>query len=1000
MRMRFAVIFRMLAWLVIAAVPSARADATNSAWAVRVWQSDDGLPNNIVSSLVQTRDGYLWVANPTRLARFDGVQFEQFPSRNLTGGYNQRITTMAASHDGGLWLATDHGVVSRLKTGVIETFTNDVPALYVESLTEDGDGALWIKSRGGNTICRVKDGKATQLPMAGSYRSVATDSRGRLWFVRNGEVGLFRNSQFERLVQLGATASARLTGAKDGGVWICLGTQLFRVEEGKPPVACGDFKLLSTAGTEPTVILEDREGALWVGTSDSGLFRFDGKNFENVPVSHRQILSLLEDTEGNLWVGTGGGGLARVQPRAVTLEGKESSLPFEAVQSLCQDTNGMVWAATQNGLLVCRTNGGWRTVSSETNWPGGKASCVAADRSGAIWIGTRNRRLYRLQDGQYSIMQATNGLVSRSMHVLLPTTNGDLWMSGSGPNSVQRLRDGQLDTINIPDDLQTIHALAEDAAGDIWIGTSKGTLLRLHNDVMTDETSRTSGSPLSIRSLQTTADGALWIGYAGGGLARFKNGIYTRMTSAQGLFDDHISQIIADDRGWLWLGSDHGIFKIRRQEVDALAEKRVAGVISVRYGPGEGLTGLQANYGESPGVLRGGDGRLWMPMRTAVAVINPKSLRIDAEPPPALLKQMVVDDRIVAQYGGAIPVEKIPDTQNAQTSLRLPPDHRHLEFIFTALNFTTPENVRFQYQLQGFDNAWVDAGTERRASYSRLASGTYHFLVRACNSDGVWGAAPAGLAFVVAPFFWQTWWFWCLLLAFFTSVVVAVVRFVSHRQLRLKVQMLERQAALDRERTRIARDIHDDIGNLLTQVTLLSGLALRDRAEPEKTGEHAQQISATIGQVTSSLDEIVWAVNPRNDTLPQLIDYLGQFAVSFMQTAGIACQVDLPDHPPHLPVSSDMRHNLFLIVKESLNNTVRHAGATEVLLRVTVTESDLEVTIQDNGKSFDPASVNGSGNGLRNMRQRMDEIGGKFSIEGRPGKGTRINLSVSAPQRN
>jgi signal transduction histidine kinase/ligand-binding sensor domain-containing protein len=989
----------LIAAVFIPGLTALAAVSTNTAWSVRVWQSDDGLPNNIVTGLAQTRDGYLWVANPTRLARFDGVQFEQLPGRTLAGGFNQRITTLADSHDGALWLATDRGVVARVDAGSVVQYTNNLPALFVESLTEDGAGAIWVKNRGGNTISRIQNGQVTQLPLVGGYRSVATDSQGRLWFIRNGEVGLFRNGQFETLLQLGKTVPTRLVGSKNGGVWICLGAELFKVEEGKAPVDCGAFAAEST-GMEPTVLLEDRDGALWIGTSDSGLFRYDGKVFENIPVSHRQILSLLQDREGNFWAGTGGGGLDRIQPRAVALEGMESSLPFETVQSLTQDTNGIVWAATLNGLLVCRTNGDWRTVSAETGWPGGRVACVTADRSGNLWIATRNRRVYRLHEGQYTVFQSGNGMTVRSLHVLLATSKGDVWIAGTGPDaSVQCFRDGNFETLAIPPDAQVVHSMVEDGHGDIWLGTSRGYLLRIHDDVVTDETAST-GVMLSIRCLQTTPDGSLWIGYAGGGVGRLKDGHYIRVTSAQGVYDDHVSQIVADDRGWLWLGSDHGIFKIRQQQFDALAQKSINHVISVHYGPGEGLAGLQANFGESPGVLRGADGRLWLPMRTALVVINPASLRENSEPPPALLKQMIVDDKVAAQFGTILPASEMVDAPPAKDTLRLPPDHRHLEFIFTALSFNAPENIRFQYRLQGFDSDWVDAGTERRVSYSRLATGAYRFLVRACNSDGVWGDGGAGLAFIVAPFFWQTWWFWCLTLAFFTTVVVAVVRFVSHRQLRLQVQALERQAALDRERTRIARDIHDDIGNLLTQVTLLGGLTLRDRAAPDKTLEHAQQISSTIEQVTNSLDEIVWAVNPRNDTLPQLIDYLGQFAVEFLSTAGITCRVDLPDHPPHRPVSSDVRHNLFLVVKEALNNVARHSGAAEVVLRVAVAEQDLEVTIQDNGKSFDPAAVNGSSNGLRNMRQRMDELGGKFEVGHNPGGGTRIWLFVPTTQRN
>ncbi len=992
-------------WLLSASfllTASAGAESTNSAWSVRVWQSDDGLPNNIVSSLAQTDDGFIWVANPSRLARFDGVTFEEFPSRTMLGGNAEKIVTVLNGHDGALWAGTDRGRVARLKSGVIQMFTNNLPPVYVESLVEDGDGAIWVKGRGGNTVSRIKDGQVTQLPLAGSFRQLVTDYHGQLWFINNGQVGWFRNGQFETLTQSNDTArlSARLAPAKAGGMWVCLGSELLKINEGASVISHGHFNVQSDS-TTPTAMIEDHTGAVWIGTSDSGLFRFDGSAFESIPVSHREISCLLEDREGNIWVGTGGGGLDRVQPRAVTLEGMQSSLPFESVVSLCQGKDGVVWAATENGLLICRTNGGWKTVSTQMNWPGGKVSCVEADASGAIWIGTRGRRLYCLRDGQFQIFKPTDGLLSRAQRGLLADPNGDVWVTGTGADSLQCVRGGKLETIKLPPDAQMIHAMAQTTDGDVWLGTSRGALLKVHNDVAADMTYQTSqGVPLSIRCLYTTPDGNLWIGYAGGGLGLMRNGQYARVTSEQGLFDDHISQIISDNQGWLWLGSDHGIFRVRQQEIMDLADKRTRQVISIHYGPGEGLTGLQANYGDMPGLLRGHDGRLWMPMRTALVIINPDFLPADVKPPLALLKQIKVDDQVMAQYGGVAPLENLADTAKADTQLRLPPDHRHLEFEFTALSFNSPENIRFQYQLQGFDNGWVDAGLDRRASYSRLAAGTYQFLIRACNTAGIWSEPKAGLTFTVTPFFWQNWWFWLGVVVVFTSAVVAVVRLISLRQFRLKMQALERQSALDRERTRIARDIHDDIGNLLTQVTLLSSLTMRDRSEPEKTGEHAQQISSTVEQVTNSLDEIVWAVNPRNDTLPQLIDYIGQFALAFLQTAGIRCKVDLPDHPPHRAVPADVRHNLFLVVKEALNNVARHSGASEVSLRITVTEQGLEVTIQDNGRSFDVASVNGSGNGLRNIRQRMDELGGRFEVRSRIGAGTQILLNVPQHGRN
>ena len=976
---------------------SAPAESTNAAWSVRVWQSDDGLPNNIITGLAQTGDGYLWIANPSRLARFDGVQFEDFSFRELLGtNYpaNQRITTLTSSRDGALWAATDHGLVIEAKSGVVRVFTNNLPALFVESITEDAEGTLWVKDRGGSSICRIKDGQVIQLPMPGSYRSVAPDSQGRIWYIMNGQVGLFRNGKFESLMQMDLTGSARITGSRNGGMWVCIGSKLYKVDEGAAPRVCGSFTP-QTKSTIPLVMLEDHTGAVWIGTSDSGLFRYDGSGFENIPVTQHQIFALLEDHEGNIWAGTDGGGLNRIQPRAVSTEGTESGLPYESVMSICQDASGTVWAATENGELARRAGNGWHTVSADPDWPGERVTCVAADPSGAVWIGTHSRRVYCLRDGQYTALQATNGVISRTIRTLLPASNGDLWLAGTGPDSLQRLHDGELDTINLPADVNLIHSLAESSDGSIWVGTSHGTLLRVKDDVVTDETAHTTGSPLSIRCLYATKDGSLWIGYAGGGLGLFKGGQFVKANIGLGLFDDHVSQIVVDNIGWLWLGSDHGIFRVREEQMQDLLAHRISRVDCVHYGPGDGLAGLQANYGEAPGVLQDREGRLWMPMRTALAVINPALLHGDTEPPRPLLKQVTVDDQAAAKYGGAIPSGNLIDTANSASRLTLPPDHRHLEFLFTALGFSSPENIHFQYQLQGFDNAWVNAGADRVASYSRLAEGSYRFVVRACGSEGVWSTPTAGLGFTVLPFFWQTWWFWLATLLVFTTTVGTLIRFVMLRQLRLKVQALERQSALDRERARIARDIHDDIGNLLTQVTLLSSLTLRDRTEPEKTGEHARQISSTVEQVTNSLDEIVWAVNPRNDTLPHLIDYIGQFAVEFMQTAGIKCHLDLPDHPPHRNIPSDLRHNLFLVVKEALNNVARHSGANEVTLRISATERALEVVIQDNGRSFDPANVNGAGNGLRNIRQRMDDIGGNFEIVGKPGTGTRITLTVA-----
>jgi signal transduction histidine kinase len=343
-----------------------------------------------------------------------------------------------------------------------------------------------------------------------------------------------------------------------------------------------------------------------------------------------------------------------------------------------------------------------------------------------------------------------------------------------------------------------------------------------------------------------------------------------------------------------------------------------------------------------------------------------------------------------------MPVTQGASLDDSATKLRLPPDHRRLEFDFTALCFSAPENIHFQCRLAGFDDRWVSATGPWNISYSRLPAGAYQFLVRAQNGDSTWSPISS-VNIVVDPFFWATWWFRSSVVILFTVAVIAIVRYVSFRRLRLKLRALEQQAALDKERSRIAKDIHDDVGGSLTQIKLLFELAQRNRTVPEKVEQLGQEGLAATRQIIKSMDEIVWAVNPRNDSLPQLIDYLGQFAIEFLSRAGIRCRVDLPEHPLTWAVSPEARHNLFLAVKEALNNVVLHAGADEVWLRITATEELLTIVIEDNGHGFNDKAGREFADGLPNMNQRMAEIGGRSSVESKADTGTRVSLIFPKP---
>jgi signal transduction histidine kinase/ligand-binding sensor domain-containing protein len=975
----------------------------NEEWFARPWRSDEGLPDNNVFGIAQTTDGFLWIGTGGGLVRFDGDRFDEFSPLNVEDVPARGIRTLLLDKSDRLWLSMDRGFVicARRASAKVLTTKDGLLNTQVQVFAEDGEGAVWMAYGSRRNLTFMKDGRATVLGEAEGVPTgqswIATDSKGELWLAKGGHLSVFRKGKFQPLINYPQTGAVRIAAAKKGGVWIFSGTKLWRYEEGGELQPVGEFPTRVAA----TALWEDRSGALWIGTAAHGLFRHSDAGLESMPSSHRQIACIFEGREGNIWVGTTGGGLDRLRRRAVQLIGTEEGLPFESVRSVCQDSEGAIWAVTQNGMLTRHEGTNWSVMSQATNWPGGNPTCVASDTNGAVWIGTVDHGLIRFQDGEFKNWRTRSGLVADNVHGLMVTAAGDVWLTFS--SRLQRFRDETFETINLPIGSRYFRALAEDTAGNVWGGTSEGSLFRIRDGVVSDETQRIQGGPASIRCLYATPDGALWIGYGGFGVARFKDGKYARFTTKEGLHNNYISQIVADKLGHLWLGGNGGIFQLSMDDVSQAAEEVAKGhkarLRPALYGRSEGLPSLQPTYDTIPAATRSLDGRVWMAMRTGLAVVHTENIRDNPDVPPVLVERVTVDGEPVAVYDSKSPlrdpdVRSLADLHQDHAALQLKANYRKLEIDFTALSFLAPENVNFRYRLEGFDDEWSEAGTERKATYAHLSSGDYTFHVIACNNSGVWNEVGANVLFTVQPFFWQRWSFQLAVLAGFTLCVIAIVRYVSFRRLRTHVRQLEQQTVLHKERARIAKDIHDDLGANLTQIALLSELTRQDMAAPVKAGEHVEKISTTARQVMKSLDEIVWAVNPRNDTLPHLVDYLGQFTIDFLRAPGIRCRLDLPEHPPELNVPADIRHNLFLAVKEALNNIVKHAAAKEVRLAVNVSNGKLRVIVTDDGHGFENPPQDAWADGLRNMRQRMAEIGGDCSIESHAGTGTTITFDV------
>ncbi len=325
--------------------------------------------------------------------------------------------------------------------------------------------------------------------------------------------------------------------------------------------------------------------------------------------------------------------------------------------------------------------------------------------------------------------------------------------------------------------------------------------------------------------------------------------------------------------------------------------------------------------------------------------------------------------------------------------ITIPPGGRELELHYTGISFGSPEKLRFRYKLQGLDRSWVEAGERRTAYYHHVAPGRYIFSVLACNVDGVWSEQPSLLHITVEPYLWETTWFRIPAAAAALGLLAVAARLAERRRYKRRLALVETRHAVERERLRISQDMHDDIGSILTQVSQLSDLGQSEAGgQPAARGQF-ERIGAQARAAVQALDEIVWATNPKNDNLPRFAEYVCRFADEFFEDSAVRCWQEVPTDLPNIPLGAEVRHNVFLAVKEAFNNVLKHSGAKEVWLRLAVADSRVGLEISDNGRGFNPQQTAPGRNGLENMLSRLAECGGKTEIISQAGQGAKLRFS-------
>jgi ligand-binding sensor domain-containing protein/signal transduction histidine kinase len=970
------------------------AERGSSDYTVDSWQTPDGLPANTITAITQTPDGYLWLGTLNGLARFDGVRFKVFGKSD--GLPNPRVLCLLLDRSGTLWIGTEGGGVARWQNGIFSNFRKEdgLANNVVQSLAEDKTGRIWMATAGGLSCWH--EGKFIHdqrlVPSSATVYSRIVASGEQLWMTEFGGVNVLENgrltrpsnrlepSAFSSIYALHRGPSNRLWFGGANNYVGCLATN------GEVKVFAEEAGQLLNSIWE---VLESRSGDVWVGTASGGLRRLRDNHFISLTtqegLSDNSIRCLFEDRESNLWVGTVGGGLNRIKPRRLNSFTTRDGLSHNVVMSLAEDPDGVLWIGSNCGGLNMRRDGqitaftGDYLLDNECIW-----SLLAA-RDGSLWIGTWGGGLFLKKGNEIKRYPFTHTGNDEPILALYQDRNDGLWV-GTYSQGLKLFRDGAfVDISGTNDSVKFITSMAEDPSGALWVGTGGNGLVKLDFGSSPSTVggrssllfSREQGLPSDfVRTLMVDKKGVLWIG-TDGGLARFSNGRVAAFTRAHGLPDEVISQILEDDRGYLWLGSNKGIFRVSEAELESIANGGSTPLSVLAYGRADGMENAQCTGGFNPAGLRTRDGRLWFSTVKGLVQIDPNGLVRNELPPQVLIEEVRVDGNPVT---------------GPEKLLQIPPSATRLDLQFTATSLTAPERNRFRHRLEGLDKDWVEDGPQRVAAYHHLPPGRYQFQLAASNGDGVWNQAGIRLNLRVLPPFWKTWWFGVLT----GSVVLGgggwSVRSWSVRRLGRKLRALQEQHALEKERTRIAQDIHDELGASLTRIALLTELGQKHKDRAEDVAADLNKISATAREAVRAMDAIVWAVNPRNDTLDSFANYVSQYAEDLFRLTAIRYRLDVPPDLPDRPLSTEVRHHLFLAVKETLNNVVRHSGATEVWLRLSCAENELALVVADNGKGLQQSRSAPGQDGLLNLKNRLQSLGGVCQVQSEEGKGTEVRL--------